>query len=40
MLTIGDFARFAGVSVRMLRDYDALGLLTPTEVDPSSGYRR
>jgi len=40
MLNIGDFARFAGVSVRMLRHYDALGLLVPTSVDPSTGYRR
>ncbi|KRF15516.1 hypothetical protein ASG90_12575 [Nocardioides sp. Soil797] len=40
MLNIGDFARFAGVSVRMLRHYDAVGLLTPTEVDPFSGYRK
>lgn len=40
MLNIGDFARFAGVSVRMLRHYDSLGLLVPTEVDPFSGYRR
>lgn len=39
MLTIGDFARLAGVSVRMLRHYDALGLLTPRRTDPSSGYR-
>ena len=40
MLNIGDFARFAGVSVRMLRHYDSLGLLVPTEVDAASGYRR
>lgn len=40
MLNIGDFARFAGVSVRMLRHYDALGLLRPTSVDPFTGYRR
>lgn len=40
MLNIGDFARFAGVSVRMLRHYDSLGLLVPTEVDATSGYRR
>ena len=40
MLNIGDFARFAGVSVRMLRHYDAVGLLAPTQVDPFSGYRR
>lgn len=39
MLSIGDFARLAGVSVRMLRHYDALGLLTPTQVDGSTGYR-
>jgi DNA-binding transcriptional MerR regulator len=39
MLSIGDFARYAGVSVRMLRHYDALGLLTPTCVDPVTGYR-
>jgi DNA-binding transcriptional MerR regulator/effector-binding domain-containing protein len=39
MLSIGDFARLAGVSVRMLRHYDALGLLRPAHVDPASGYR-
>ncbi|WP_256794883.1 MerR family transcriptional regulator [Terrabacter sp. Ter38] len=39
MLSIGDFARLAGVSVRMLRHYDALGLLRPARVDPHSGYR-
>jgi DNA-binding transcriptional MerR regulator/effector-binding domain-containing protein len=39
MLSIGDFARLAGVSVRMLRHYDALGLLPPARVDPDSGYR-
>ena len=40
MLNIGDFARFAGVTVRMLRHYDALGLLVRTVVDPHNGYRR
>ncbi|MEV4412275.1 MerR family transcriptional regulator [Catellatospora sp. NPDC049609] len=40
MFTIGDFARLGGVSVRMLRHYDAIGLLTPASVDPVSGYRR
>lgn len=40
MLNIGDFARFAGVSVRMLRHYDALGLIVPSSVDAHSGYRR
>jgi DNA-binding transcriptional MerR regulator/effector-binding domain-containing protein len=39
MFSIGDFAKLGRVSVRMLRHYDALGLLTPAEVDPSSGYR-
>jgi DNA-binding transcriptional MerR regulator len=39
MLTIGDFARLGGVSVRMLRHYDATGLLEPARVDPASGYR-
>lgn len=39
MLSIGDFARLAGVSVRMLRHYDALGLLRPARVDPDTGYR-
>ncbi|MEI7056556.1 MerR family transcriptional regulator [Nocardioides sp. CCNWLW239] len=38
-MSIGDFARFTGVSVRMLRHYDALGLLSPSRVDPHSGYR-
>ncbi len=39
MLTIGDFARLGGVSVRMLRHYDATGLLVPARVDAASGYR-
>ncbi|MFE9250452.1 MerR family transcriptional regulator [Streptomyces sp. NPDC007088] len=39
MLTIGDFARHGRVSVRMLRHYDALGLLRPARTDPVSGYR-
>jgi len=39
MFTIGDFAAYGQVSVRMLRHYDALGLLPPAVVDPSSGYR-
>nr|MDT0663780.1 helix-turn-helix domain-containing protein [Micromonospora sp. DSM 115978] len=39
MFTIGDFARHGRVSVRMLRHYDAIGLLRPAHVDPSSGYR-
>ncbi|WEH38873.1 MerR family transcriptional regulator [Streptomyces sp. NBC_01218] len=39
MFIIGDFARHGHVSVRMLRHYDATGLLRPAHVDPSSGYR-
>jgi len=39
MFSIGDFARLGRVSVRMLRHYDAIGLVTPAVVDPSSGYR-
>jgi DNA-binding transcriptional MerR regulator len=39
MFTIGDFAEHGRVSVRMLRHYDAIGLLRPAHVDPASGYR-
>jgi DNA-binding transcriptional MerR regulator len=39
MFSIGDFAKLGRVSVRMLRHYDAIGLMRPAEVDPSSGYR-
>jgi len=39
MFGIGEFARYLGVSVRMLRHYDGLGLLVPAHVDPCSGYR-
>ncbi|MFE4632134.1 MerR family transcriptional regulator [Streptomyces sp. NPDC056773] len=39
MFTIGDFAKHGRVSIRMLRHYDALGLLHPARVDPASGYR-
>ena len=39
MLTITDFAKLGRISVRMLRHYDAIGLLTPAHVDPSNGYR-
>jgi DNA-binding transcriptional MerR regulator len=38
-MLISDFARLGQVSVRMLRHYDALGLLVPDHVDASSGYR-
>ncbi|MEU8413141.1 MerR family transcriptional regulator [Amycolatopsis japonica] len=39
MFGIGDFAKHGRVSVRMLRHYDAIGLLRPAHVDPFSGYR-
>jgi len=37
--TIGEFAAFGRVSVRMLRHWDAIGLLVPERVDEHSGYR-
>ncbi|WP_424861756.1 MerR family transcriptional regulator [Streptomyces sp. MMS24-I29] len=39
MFTIGDFARYGQVSARMLRHYDAIGLLRPDRTDPATGYR-
>src|SRR5258708_31013454 len=39
MFAIGEFARYSRVTVRMLRHYDAIGLLEPVCVDPASGYR-
>lgn len=39
MYGIGLVARMAQVSVRTLRHYDSLGLLTPSRVDPVTGYR-
>lgn len=39
MFKIQEFARFSRVSVKMLRHYDELGLLTPARVDPATGYR-
>ncbi len=38
MLTIGDFSRLSRVTPRMLRHYDALGLLCPQAVG-ENGYR-
>ena len=40
MLTIGAFAQLAGVSVRALRHYEAVGILQPSWTDPTTGYRR
>src|SRR5215207_9786891 len=39
MFSIGDFASYGRVSVRMLRHYDAIGLLRPARVDEATGYR-
>jgi serine/threonine protein phosphatase PrpC len=39
MLTIGEFARRAGLTPKALRIYDDLGLLSPAAVDADSGYR-
>jgi effector-binding domain-containing protein len=39
MLKIGDFSRFARISVKALRYYDELGLLKPVKVDEFTGYR-
>ncbi|HWN62756.1 MAG TPA: helix-turn-helix domain-containing protein, partial [Streptosporangiaceae bacterium] len=39
MFSIGEFARHGRVSVRMLRHYDAIGLLRPATVDAATGYR-
>jgi DNA-binding transcriptional MerR regulator len=39
MFSIGEFARHGRVSIRMLRHYDATGLLRPAFTDPGSGYR-
>ncbi|RKN46503.1 MerR family transcriptional regulator [Micromonospora endolithica] len=39
LLTIGAFARAAGLTPKALRLYDGTGLLPPAAVDPESGYR-
>ena len=39
MLTIGEFSGLSRVSPRMLRHYDALGLLRPAHVGQDNGYR-
>ena len=38
-MTIGEFAREAGLTAKALRLYDEMGLIAPAEVDPSTGYR-
>lgn len=39
LLTIGAFARAAGLTASALRHYDECGLLVPAEVDSGTGYR-
>ncbi|GIE84305.1 MerR family transcriptional regulator [Actinoplanes regularis] len=39
-MSIGEFGRLAGLSIKALRLYDVSGLLPPAEVDEPSGYRR
>lgn len=39
MLRIGEFARLARVSIKLLRHYDDAGLLPPHSVDRDTGYR-
>lgn len=40
LLSIGEFARRSRLSMRALRLYERLGLLTPDHVDKASRYRR
>jgi DNA-binding transcriptional MerR regulator len=39
MYAIGAFAQLGGVTVRMLRHYDRIGLFVPSRVDPTTGHR-
>lgn len=39
MYSIGEFAAFGRISPRMLRHYDAIGLLKPAQIHEVSGYR-
>ncbi|MFT4166625.1 MAG: MerR family transcriptional regulator [Microlunatus sp.] len=40
MLSIGELAQRTGVSRRMLRHWEEVGLIKPYHVDPRSGHRR
>ena len=40
LLSIGGFARLAGLSIGALRHYDSVGLLVPAVVDDATSYRR
>lgn len=40
MLSIGEIAHLTGVSRRMLRHWEEIGLIVPASIDESTGYRR
>lgn len=40
LVSIGDFSRMTFLSVKALRHYHEVGLLSPAEIDPETGYRR
>lgn len=39
-MSIGDFSRMTFLSVKALRHYHEVGLLSPADIDPETGYRR
>jgi DNA-binding transcriptional MerR regulator len=39
LLSIGTFANLTRLSIKALRLYDELGILTPLHIDPQNGYR-
>ncbi|GAA0127497.1 MerR family transcriptional regulator [Clostridium sp. CTA-19] len=39
MLRIGEFSMLSKISIHMLRNYDAMGLITPAHIDGFTGYR-
>ena len=39
LMSIGAFAKAAGLTASALRFYDDAGLLRPEQVDPLTGYR-
>lgn len=40
LLSIGEFSRLTHLSVKALRHYHDVDVLTPADVDPDTGYRR
>jgi DNA-binding transcriptional MerR regulator len=39
LLSIGDISKLTGASIRSIRHYEKLNLITPAHTDPDSGYR-